>query len=400
LFPYLNELSVNQTAPPKLVIISPMGNLGNRMIQFMVAKALACRVENAVLAQIPLQEWGLERPPWPHPVPRTAIVTEPTVDLAGLADALNEDRLDCVDIRTYGQRIENFLPAHTYRSLFTTEGASTEGAGPHELLCNVRQGDILNAHHQDYVLIPLDFYADLLETTGLQPVFMGQLDESPYLAALKARFPHARFIPSRGAIADFHFIRNSRNVVLSVSTFSWLAAWLSHAENIFMPVFGVLHPLQSPDTNLLPINDPRFSFYLFPFHYAVPVPDFAAAHASLKNLWRKLPPQHLQTILARAKPRQKHPRDLEAALLLESLYLRRNPDVAAAVAAGHFPSGRYHFTAFGQAEGRPSCAIDNAWYCQAYPAAAFELGQGDAADPLQHWLELGQYRGYRRSAAY
>jgi hypothetical protein len=229
---------------------------------------------------------------------------------------------------------------------------------------------------------------------------MGQLEESPYLAALKNRFLHARFIPSRGAIADFHFIRNSRNVVLSVSTFSWLAAWLSHAENIFMPVFGVLHPLQSPDTNLLPINDPRFSFYLFPFHYAVPVPDFAAAHASLKNLWRKLPPQHLQTILARAKPRQKHPRDLEAALLLESLYLRRNPDVAAAVAAGHFPSGRYHFTAFGQAEGRPSCAIDNAWYCQAYPAAAFELGQGDAADPLQHWLELGQYRGYRRSAAY
>jgi hypothetical protein len=387
------------TAPPKLIIISPMGNLGNRMIQFMVAKALAARVQNAVLAQIPLEEWGLGRPPWPHPLPRTAIVTEPTVDLAGLAAALNDDRLDCVDIRTYGQRIENFLPPDAYRPLFAGVDASTEGAGPNQLLCNVRQGDILNAHHEDYVLIPLDFYAELIETTGLQPVFMGQLEESPYLAALKTRFPHARFIPSRGAIADFHFIRNSRNIVLSVSTFSWLAAWLSHADTIVMPVLGVLHPLQSRATNLLPINDPRFSFYLFPFHYAVPVQDFASAHASLKNLWRKMPPPRLQSILASATPFQPRPPASEAALLLESVYLRRNPDVAAAVAAGYFPSGRLHFAAFGQREGRPPCAIDNAWYCQTYPAAAFELGQGDAADPLQHWLDLGQYRDYRRAAA-
>jgi hypothetical protein len=380
------------------IIISPMGNLGNRMIQFMVAKALAARVQHAVLAQIPLPEWGLERPPLPQPLPRTAIVTEPSVDLAGLAAALNEDRLDCVDIRTYGQRIENFLPPDAYRPLFTTEDASADGAGPRELLCNVRQGDILNAHHEDYVLIPLDFYDELLETSGLQPVFMGQLEESPYLAAMKARFPHARFIPSRGAIADFQFIRNSHNIVLSVSTFSWLAAWLSHARSIFMPVFGVLHPLQSRSTNLLPLDDPRFNFYLFPFHYAIPVAEFAAAHASLKGLWRKMPSAMVQTLLGNAKPLQARPREANAALLVESVYLRRNPDVAAAVAAGYFPSGRLHFAAFGEAEGRPACTIDKAWYCQTYPAAAFELGQGDAADPLQHWLDLGEYRGYRRAA--
>ncbi len=372
-----------------------MGNLGNRMIQFMVAKALAARVPDAMLAQIPLPEWGLEVPPWAGALPREKIVTEDRVDLDGLAADLREDRIDCVDIRTYGQHIGNFLPPDAYRALFPP--TTSEGADAGELVCNIRQGDILDAHHPDYVLVPLDFYAELFTRTGLRPVFMGQLEETPYTDALKTRFPAARFIPSRGALADFSFLRNSRNIVVSVSTFSWLAAWLSAADTIFVPVLGVLHPLQSRATNLLPLDDARFHFYLFPFHFAVPVEDFAAAHASLRGLWRKMPPASLAAMIDRARPVPPRSREAEAAYLLEELYLRRNPDVASAVAGGHFPSGRAHYASFGMAEGRPACAIDSAWYCQAYPVAAFELGQGDAPDALQHWLELGRFRGYRRA---
>jgi hypothetical protein len=384
-----------QGAGAKIIRISPMGNLGNRMIQFMVAKALAARVPDAILAQIPLPEWDLEVPPWPGETPRESIVTEARVDLAGLAAALREGRIDCVDIRTYGQHIDNFLPPDAYRPLFPA--LSSEGAGAGELLCNIRQGDIIDAHHPDYVLVPLDFYAELVAQTGLRPVFMGQLEETPYTDALKNRFPEARFIPSRGALADFSFLRNSRNIVVSVSTFSWLAAWLSHADHIFMPVLGVLHPLQSRATNLLPLGDARFHFYLFPFHFAVKVEDFAAAHASLRGLWRKMPPDRLAAIINRAPLVPPRSRESEAAFLLEELYLRRNPDVAAAVAGGHFPTGRAHYASFGMAEGRPACTIDSAWYCQTYPAAAFELGQGDAPDALEHWVEVGRFRGYRRA---
>jgi hypothetical protein len=66
------------------------------------------------------------------------------------------------------------------------------------------------------------------------------------------------------------------------------------------------------------------------------------------------------------------------------------------VQAGHFPSGRHHYDAFGRLEGRNSCAMDSAWYCRTYPIAAIELSQGDAADTLHHWVELGCHRGYRR----
>ena len=141
------------------------------------------------------------------------------------------------------QHIDNFLPPDAYRGLFSAPPPEAPGAED-ELVCNIRQGDILDAHHPDYVLIPVDFYAELIESTGLRPVFCGQLEMTPYLETIKERFPAARFVPSRGAVGDFAFVRASRHIVPSVSSFGWLAAWLSAAEQIFMPVLGVLHPLQ------------------------------------------------------------------------------------------------------------------------------------------------------------
>ena len=196
----------------------------------------------------------------------------------------------------------------------------------------------------DYVLVPIDFYADLLAQTGLKPVFCGQLETTPYLKLLKKRFPQARYVPSRGAVADFEFLRASRNILPSVSSFAWLAAWLSTAERIFMPVLGVLHPLQVPSVNLLPLDDPRFSFYLFPFHYAVPVDEAAAAHKTLLGLWRLLPPERLRRLL-------EAPRPPDSEWFDEDFYLGAYPDIRQAVMEGHFPSGQHHYDAFGPRRG-------------------------------------------------
>ncbi len=375
----------------KLIRVSPMGNMGNRMIQYMAALALAERVPGARVMQIHLPEWGIQIAPFEGDIARTEIVTEPRLDLEGLAGALNDGSLDCVDIRTYCQHIDNFLDPDFYRHLFPPSPLPEAPGGHDELVCNVRQGDILDAHHPDYVLIPPDFYSELIHCTGLRPVFCGQLEASPYLETIKKRFPEARFVPSLGPVGDFAFLRASHHIVPAISSFSWLAAWLSAAKRIFMPVLGVFHPLQVRSVNLLPLADPRFSFTLFPFHYAVPVDQAAAAHASLNGLWRGMPPSRLAAMFAaEADP-------LPVALHFdEADYLAANPDIRDAVLGGHFPSGWHHYENFGRAEGRAACAVDNAWYCRTYPIAALELSQGDAADPLAHWMELGCHRGYRR----
>ena len=377
-----------------VIQVSPMGAVGNRMIQYIAALALAARVPGVRLEKVHLYEWGIQIPPTPTDPTRTIVATDPVLDLVGMAAALREGAADCVEIRTYAQRMGNFLPHGAYRDLFG--GPSDAGAGPDELLCNIRQGDVLDARHPDYVLIPIDFYAELVERTGLRPVFMGQLEQTPYMDALRARFPQARYQPSQGAIADFAYIRGSRAIVPAVSTFSWLAAWLSDANRIFMPVLGLFHPLQARSTQLLPLDDPRFRFTLFPHHYAVPVADFAAAHASIRGLWRAMPADRLRRLLT-AKVPQRDP-GAHVAAFDESFYLNRYGDIAEAVAGGGLPSGAHHYRHFGFREERDPCAVDRAWYCQTYPIAAVELGQGDAFDPVDHWITLGRERGYRRHA--
>ena len=370
-----------------------MGGLGNRMIQYMAALTLAQRVPGARIVQIHLPEWAIQTPPVPPDSGATELVTAESLDLDRLAHALNTGAVGRVDIRSYAQRMENFLPPSAYRGLFGAP--DSQGAGPGELLCNIRGGDILDGHHPDYVLVPIEFYAELAQQTGLTPVFMGQLDDTPYLEALRARFPQSRFMPSRGAVGDFTFIRGSHNIVPAISTFSWLAAWLSNARQVFMPVLGLFHPLQSRGTNLLPFDDDRFRFTLFPHHYAVPVQRFAPAHAALLGLWRAMPPARLRAVLAQTPP----PRDRAAYLAAfdEAFYITRYPDIAAAIVASHMPSGRHHYEHYGFAEGRQPFAINRAWYCQTYPIAAVELGQGDALDVVDHWITVGRERGYRRS---
>jgi hypothetical protein len=384
--------------------ISPMGNLANHAIQFMAAMALAARLPpNAGTIRysaVGLPLFGIHHPPIGAGGEATEIVTASIVPLDRLARALTEKTLRRVDLRTYAQRMENFLPPEAYRPILRPAGPAGlawAGTGPEELLCNIRQGDILDGHHPDYVLLPIEFYADLIAETGLSPVFMGQLEDSPYLRALRARLPTARFLSSRGPAADFARILHARNIVPAISTFSWLAAWLSHAQRVFFPVLGLFNPAQNRAVDLLPLDDSRYRFYHFPIHYASGVEHFAASHAALRGLWRHLPATRLRALLARTPP----PRD--KALYLEqfdeAFYRAAYPDIAAAIAAGHLPHGRHHYETCGFDEGRAGFALDRAWYCAAYPIAALEIAQGHAQDPDHHWLELGRARAYTRGPA-
>jgi hypothetical protein len=386
---------VSDAGPEHPVVhVSRMGNLGNQMIQYMVARAVADHAGPARLSGIGLPSFGLHHPPIDGDFPATEIVTSHRVEVDRLARALAAGRLQRVDIRTYGQRLENFLPAQAYRNVFTADAPQANGAAADELLCNIRQGDILDGHHPDYVLLPVDFYAALVEQTGLRPVFMGQLETSPYLDALRARFPAARFVPSAGAATDFERIKRARFIVPAISTFSWLAAWLSEAERIFLPVLGLFNPAQNRGVDLLPLHDPRYRFFQFPLHYASPVAFIDAAHASLRGLWRQMTPAALAALLAQIPPPRQKPKYLAA--FDEGFYRNSHADIAAAVAEGHLPSGRYHYEMSGFDEGRIAFALDRAFYCREYPIAALEIAEGKCHDPEHHWLELGQDRGYRR----
>jgi len=247
--------------PGRVIAYRFAGGLGNRMFQAMLADALAERLGLAVTGPA-MPEWRIAPADLPLPA-RRVLLAGHRVDVARLSYLLEAGIADGVETEALGCRME-LLSRPLAERLFPAalhEGAQT---APDELVINIRAAEILGPVHPGYRPLPLAFYARLLAETGLRPVFVGQVGDDRYSAALRARFPDARILPSVSPMQDFATLRGARHLVLAVSTFSWLAGWLSGAQTIHMPLAGFLHPALRRDVDLVPLADPRWRFHLFP----------------------------------------------------------------------------------------------------------------------------------------
>lgn len=96
-------------------------------------------------------------------------------------------------------------------------------------------------------------------------------------------------------------------------------------------------------------------------------------------------------------------------VLNESQYLQLNPDVARAVAQGHFGTGAAHYSRFGQSEGRakafdcpgtstqeradlqyPACDFNETRYLASNPDVAKAVYSGRASSGVAHYLRTGR----------
>lgn len=207
-----------------------------------------------------LPRWGIVGPaPEPLRAPRLLLL-EHVFDLNQTAELMRKGVLPSVVIAGWGMRLSYYRPPDAYRTLFPVLGQGYR-AGEDELVIHVRGDDILDLHHPRYCPLPFSFYERVIEVSGLRPLFMGQIGDDAYSAALRSRFPGAAILPRQSVVDDFDTIRTARHVVLSASSFAWLAAWLSETvRTIHLPVFHLLDP-RDGQTFLLPLEDPRYRFY-------------------------------------------------------------------------------------------------------------------------------------------
>jgi hypothetical protein len=235
------------------------------MFEVMFAHALGKRIPGSVITGDPLPEWEIlpRRRALP---PRHLKLGGHRVDVARAAYLIEAGLADGVETTALACRMELLDPVEEVRALFRAPGPPAEGYGADTLVINIRAAEILGPRHKDYRPLPIAYFARLIAETGLRPVFLGQIAEDAYSAALRARFPQAEFVPSRGPMEDFAVLRASTHLCIGISTFSWLAAWLSHAETIHMAVAGMFHPQQRPEVDLMPLADSRYRFHLFPVH--------------------------------------------------------------------------------------------------------------------------------------
>jgi hypothetical protein len=142
-----------------------------------------------------------------------------------------------------------------------------------------------------------------------------------------------------------------------------LAAWLSQAKTIILPISGFYNPAQHRELDLLPVDDIRYRFFLFPLNFGLPQQEALKHHERMKGRWKEISRN-------------------QVALLKNAAPLLRVP--------------RQNFDCGLPSRAAPGAAItfDPVWYAHEYIDAAIEISEGWFEDPLHHYLEVGRLRGY------
>lgn len=129
------------------------------------------------------------------------------------------------------------------------------------LYVHIRAGDILVANNSLYKPLPIDIIRSAKEKLNTRLIFVGQLQDSDYSRALRQAFPDDEFFHSDSEGIDFEIIRAAAQVLLSTSTFAWLAAWISATNHtVYLPNIGLFNPSEAPEINLIDSRDRRFKY--------------------------------------------------------------------------------------------------------------------------------------------
>lgn len=345
-------------------ISSPaFGNIGNKMMQYMFCKKLESHIPKSMVTDICIDEFNIRSAPARISDSQQTLELSDRTDIAFDQLANYTSQFDNIKLFLAGffQKLELFPDVETARQLFQSDIKLEETFSDDELIINIRCGELVSGHVSWYPILPVAFYKHIVDISGLKPVFVGQLDNPHYMAEIKSAFPNARYIPSKGALYDFQLVRSARNIAISVSTFSWLAAWLSHAKNIFYPLAGFLNPaLQKAYeqvelfTNLAPTQDSRFRFYQMPFFFNEEITSLIEFHRHFDGIIYEVPSEYVER-------------------LKQAPFITRK----------HLPSYI------------PLCGrVNSLWYLKTYPLAALEIAEGFYSSTHHHYAEIGWKRGY------
>lgn len=340
----------------------PMGNVGNRMIMYMVAQALARQLGRSAAFNADLPEWGLSfdavlHNRLRHSQDQTCLFMDADgTTLEEMAARIVASKTSVVVFQGFFQRHWLLREVEFYRTLFTRTPLDVEPFAEDELVINIRAGELLGGHTSWYPLVPPFFYKTLVDSTGLRPVLLGQLDDSLYVQEIIRLLPGARLLPSAGPMADFNRLRHARNLCIAVSTFSWLAGWLSEARHIHYPVLGFLHPfcithgwVGGGGVDLTPAGDARYLYHLFPILNAGPQFSYLRHCMVLNPLSVPVAPDVMAGLSAKALQVPGDANNLSS--VAAAAYLRRYPAAAWSIAWGQYGSARAHYEQLGRQHG-------------------------------------------------
>jgi hypothetical protein len=126
--------------------------------------------------------------------------------------------------------------------------------GRDDIVLNFRGTDLSS------VQMPLRYFTWILNNEKFETLWV--ITEDPQHATVQKLLKmYPSKILSNGAIEDFQSVRSAKKIIMTISTFCWMAAWLSDAERIYFPL-GSKSPLYDKDNDkrLIIPDDERYVY--------------------------------------------------------------------------------------------------------------------------------------------
>ncbi len=122
---------------------------------------------------------------------------------------------------------------------FNDENAPSTPPGENDIVLHVRGGDCWEWNRSvdstAHEILSYSYYARILDSLDFDKLYIiSEQHDDPIALALADKY--GGMLTSSFQIEDFRFLRSANRVILSISTFSWWAAWLSDAVEIHLPV--------------------------------------------------------------------------------------------------------------------------------------------------------------------
>jgi hypothetical protein len=131
-----------------------------------------------------------------------------------------------------------------------------------KIVCHVRGGDLwpsrihtifnnLNSH-PDYSPLPINYYKRAVEISGKEPYIIIEKARTPkwYRKLFIDAFGKENVYFSTSVTDDFFLIYSGSEVVMSLSSFSWMASFLGDSKKIHFPIHGFFDKNRRPDLSL------------------------------------------------------------------------------------------------------------------------------------------------------
>ena len=249
----------------ELIVLYLRGRLGNRMFQLALGNILAKCLERTLCVQ---GEFSLlsnvSYPDAPNDLDlkQCEILKGQIIDSEQIKKAQTLKKAIVLD--GWFQRYSYYAPykdmiINLYKEALFQD---VSGGNDSDIVFHLRTTDyrkpMVRANYMKP--LPLEYLMTVYRSRAWEKVYIVTDDKDDELVLEFQAHTNGNII-SKTLIHDFNFIRNSKNIVLSTSTFSWWAGWLSDAKTIFFPRMGIWNPLLRPDVDLK-VNEQRYDYRL------------------------------------------------------------------------------------------------------------------------------------------